>query len=850
MVHKILLRTTLLLFAAFLPMALMAEELSVSGRVTDSAGVPIAGVCVTTEASGIFTITDGSGNFSLSVPAKEPHLLFQMTGMEDLRVRLDGERTNMEVRMTESQNFLDDVVAIGYGTISRSELSSSVSSVNSDQITQRPSAFNVTQALAGKVAGYMVHNTSGRPGGTNTVYIRGKGIFNGSSAPLYVVDGMVDVDIDMINPNDIESVDVLKDAAATAIYGARGANGVVLVSTKSGRNQDGTVTYSGSVGVSEYSRAYTELEKYYQKGLSHGHNLAFAKANERNTVYASLGYKSMGGIVPNSDANRLNAALNFTSKINDWLDVRFGADFSSRTENRGDLVFDDLAYKTAVENLVNQSSGSSGHLDILDGYDVNTMLDKASFRQKDQQVLLNGAGDVHLAKGLTLTVRGDYRTNFYVFGQSAPGGIAGATVADNGFANIANSDTQSWANENYLTFDKTFGNLKTVSVLGTSFSGVHHETSYGGTTDFSDNQYEYYRMQAGTVYDQATSGYDKRSMNSVFFRTNMALDSKFLFGVTLRYDSVSNYGDDARHGFFPSVSFGWIATDYLKLRASYGSVGNSNIAVNYGSITRGMEWEDSRQADLGFDLSLWNGKVNITADFYNNDIHNYYFPTLIPGTTGVSTEWKNLGLIRNQGVELDLNAHPVDNSEFKWDVDFIYSLNASKAVEIGSRINNSLSPIFTEEGGDLYTIGASGRVMPRHDFNLVNTFNWKGFSLLVDVMAKAGFWTYCDSWNTRYQAAEGIQRPWTGIYSDQYVYSGNYLRLRNISLSYDLKRDLLKNVNFFRGAVLGVSAENVFTSTGVPSIDPEDFVWDGKVGVAGGAYPRPMSISGTLKLTF
>lgn len=181
-------------------------------------------------------------------------------------------------------------------------------------------------------------------------------------------------------------------------------------------------------------------------------------------MYASLGYKSFGGIVPKTDANSLNTALNFNSQINEWLDVRFGADFSTRTGMRGDLVFDDLAYKTIMSS--SGSSASADRLAILDGYDYATMLDKAAYRQKDQQILLNGAGDIHLAKGLVFTVRGDYRTNNYSFGQSAPGGIAGATVADNGFANIANSDTHRWSNEDYLTFNKEFNGVKTTSVLG------------------------------------------------------------------------------------------------------------------------------------------------------------------------------------------------------------------------------------------------------------------------------------------------------------------------------------------------------------------------------------------------
>ena len=1023
---RILLRIASLLLAAFLPAAaMMAQVLPVTGRVTDPSGSPVAGAFVVAEGTNASTMTDGDGNFSLSVPAKAPALLFQMMGMEDLRIPLDGRR-RYEVQMTDSQNFLDEAVAIGYGTIIRRELTSAVSSVNSEQLVERASAFNVTQALAGKVAGYTVYNTSGRPGGTNTVYIRGKGSVNAGSSPLYVVDGVVDVDINLINPNDIESIDVLKDAASAAMYGAKGANGVVLVTTKSGKGGgEGTITYSGSVGVSSLSRTYksmdpqdylnvirdayaysgtvfapyftTPYEKlfdyeknadgtyatdaaglliphpkyqtdwmkaYYQHGMSYDQNVAFSKATEKNTVYASVGYKSMEGIIRNTDARRLNAALNFSSKINKWLDVRFGANFSARNEMRNDIMIDGSIYHTVFDNIApfipyrypDGSYGINGdHLTMASSYDYNAMLDDAVHRQKDQQLVLNGLADVHLLPGLTLTVKGDYQANFYTFGQSAPGGIEGATVSNGGFANISNSDTFRWANEDYLTYDKTFGKLKTTTVLGTSFYYLHYESSYGGTTNFSDNQYEYYKLNAGTIIDDPSSGYDKQTMHSVYFRTNLAWAGKYLLGATVRADGASNFGDNNKYGFFPSASIGWIVSEepwfqplkgtvnLFKLRASYGTVGNASIpsyrtfdrlnvtgsmifnktteaaATNSEPGNKDLKWETAKQIDLGFDISLWDSRINLIADFYNKDTENLLYQQQVPNTTGFSNTWTNLGLLRNRGMEITLNAHVIDRPAFKWDLDFIYGQNITKAVDInGDRIYNSLSPVLSEEGGewnslwvyknagiwqldevdeaisygfkpgdtklvdmdkngvfddnDRYVIG---RVTPRHEFTLVNTFYWKGLSLMVDLLAKTGFYTYCPRWDTQYVVTDNIHvnsawawspnnqnslvpanrtsaSPWpmNGLYDDSKVYKGDYLKLRNVSLSYDLKRDVFKDVRFFRGISIGVLAENVWILTGIPALDPEDSTWGNQIGVVGGTYPRPTTVSGTLKLTF
>ncbi len=1027
MKSKHLTRLAALLLSAIMgATAVFAQVTPITGRVTDPQGNPVVGAFVIAEGTNASTTTDADGNFSLSVPAKATSILVQMMGMEDQRIAIQGSRSRYEVQLAESQNFLNEAVAIGYGTIIRKELSSSVSSVNSEQLNERASAFNITQALAGKVAGYTVYNTSGLPGGNNTIYVRGKGSINASSSPLYVVDGVVDVNIDMINPNDIESIDVLKDAAATAMYGAKGANGVVLVTTKTGKSGDGIITYSGTVGVGMLTRTYREMEsqdylaaikeavaysggafapyfttpyeklfdykknadgtyatdegglliptpkyqtywmdEYYQKAVSYDQNISFSKANERNTVYASVGYKKTGGVIRNSDARRLNTSLNFTSKINKWLDVRFGANFSYSNRLRNDMAIGDLFGNVITDNIApfipyvyeDGTYGQQGdHLTMSSSYDYNTALDKYMRRQKTQQLVLNGAADIHLLKDLTLTVKGDYQNHFFSFGQGAPGGISGVTVSNGGVASMENNSSVRWSNEDYLTYDKAFGKLKTTTVLGTSLYFYHYESSYGGTTKFSDNQYEYYKIQDGTVTDDPTSGYDKQTMHSVYFRTNLAYDSKYLLGITLRADGASNFGDNNKYGFFPSVSAGWIMSEekwfepaknvisLLKLRASYGSVGNASIpsyrtfdrlnlggnmifnknlegtATNSEPGNKDLHWETAEQIDLGFDLSLWKNRVNLIADFYQKDTKGLLYEMQVPNTSGFGTTWTNLGLLRNRGMEITLNTHPIDTRDFKWDLDFIYAQNITKAVDInGDRLYNTMNlhPILSEQGGEWNSLWVYkslgiwqldeveealsygyrpgdikyadltpdgkiddndryvlGRIMPRHEFSLVNTFYFKGFSLMIDIMAKTGFWTYCGRWDTQYLVTDnahvtanygwtpdrqntlvpanrttGDAYPMNGLFDDSHAYKGDYLKIRNISLSYDLKRDLLRNVKFFRGASVGVLAENIYTLTAIPALDPEGQGW-GQIGQVSNSYPIPMTISGTLKLTF
>ena len=1029
MESKFLTRIAALLVTGIISVTAMFAQSPVSGRVTDAAGNPVAGVFIIAEGTNATASTDSDGNFSLTVPSNTNTLLFQMMGMNDERVAFDRRRARYEVTMTDSQNYLNEAVAIGYGTIIRRDLSTSVSSVSSEKLQERASAFNITQALAGKVAGYSVTNISGRPGGQNTIRIRGRGSISAGSSPLYVVDGVIDVDIDMINANDIESIDVLKDAASTAMYGSKGSNGVVIVTTKSGKRNDGTITFTSTEGVGFIGRTYKEIDgeaymkafrdayaysgkvyepyyytpyeklfdyaknpdgsyaldeaglliptpkyshnwqrDYYQKAFTSENNLSFSKADDRNSVYASVGYKHMGGIIKNTDASRINGTVNFTSKLKPWLDVQFGAIFSSTKQNRNDIMNDGSLYYVMGNTMpsfipVRYPDGTYGmlgdHLTNASSMDWWSAIERPIRIARNNQIVVNGALNFHLLPGLSLTVKGDFQRRHYQFGQGMPSNILGVTESG-GWANVDNNDSMRWSNEDYLSYDRSFfeGRLKTSTVLGTSFYYYHYENAYGGSEHYTDNPYGYYRLQAGPDYLQATSGMDQQTMHSVYARTNLSWEGKYLLGATLRADGASNFGDNNKYGFFPSVSAGWVISEepwfkqakdvvsLLKLRASYGSVGNAgipsyrtfttfnsgNIIFNkqkYPIVTSGrlgnkdLQWEVSTQYDLGLDVSLWNDRVNLIADFYRRDTHDMLYEKQVPITTGHGSSWTNLGLIRNNGFELTLNAHVIDKGPFQWDLDFIMADNITKVIDVnkdvlyGGSFDMGVYTIRSEEGTELgqfwtyHCLGIwqmdevdealkygrhpgdykfedvnhdyiyddrdrkyGGRVTPKYEFSLVNTFYWKGFSLMIDLAAKTGFDVLCGVWGTQYMSTDGVHEPirwaWTpnnqgtlvpanrtgGDYfgtidtGDQDIYKGDFLKIRNIALSYDLKRDLFKNNKFFKGMSIGVNAENVATFTRVPARDIEDAGWGNTFGAIGGTYPKPITVSGTVKLIF
>lgn len=352
-----------------------------TGEVLDESGAPLAGVVVMTDDKSQAAVTDADGIFSISATTATESLTFSYLGMNDQTVPTEN-RTTFRIVMTTDTIGLEETVVIGYGTMSKHDISTSVASVKSEALTERASSFNMLQGLAGKVAGVSSVSLSGRPGGSQLIRIRGNGSINANSDPIYVLDGAIGVDPALINPSDIESIDILKDAAATSMYGAQGANGVVLITTKTGKSGRGSVTYDGYVGVSmlnrtldlcnaeEYmlvqERAYaysgktmphltTPMENmfYYKKDASgnyvydenglliaspkydtdwqkemtrpallNNHNISFSQGNDKTSIFASLAYNDQQGLFKYTYSKRLSGTLNIKSQITDWLDIQ------------------------------------------------------------------------------------------------------------------------------------------------------------------------------------------------------------------------------------------------------------------------------------------------------------------------------------------------------------------------------------------------------------------------------------------------------------------------------------------------------------------------------------------------
>lgn len=389
---------------------LQRVQRTISGVVTDENGEPVIGVTVMVKGMSIGTTTDIEGKFSFKIPADARTLQLSYLGMKTLEVAI-SEKSQYNVTMHTDTVLLDDVVVIGYGTRSKKDMSISVSSVKGDELNDRPSAFNIMQSVAGKVAGVSNVSMSGRPGGSSSLRVRGMGSINAGKDPIYVLDGVIGVDPDIINAANVESIDILKDAAATAMYGAQGSNGVVLITTKKGKKGIGTITYDGKMGFGFMGRKldmlssdeYMEVQRrayaysgqtmphlkspdeklfYYAKdasgnfqyddnglliaspkyntdwqkevtqtAITNDHIVSFASGSENTSIYASIGYQNQEGLIKESEYERFSGTINMNSKIKDWLRVQIVGTVGRQKGNNNDMEgsFNQGALRNMIE---------------------------------------------------------------------------------------------------------------------------------------------------------------------------------------------------------------------------------------------------------------------------------------------------------------------------------------------------------------------------------------------------------------------------------------------------------------------------------------------------------------------
>ncbi|GAB3650271.1 TonB-dependent receptor [Echinicola sediminis] len=614
--------------------------IQITGTVTDENGQPIPGATIQVQGTSKGTVTDFNGNYSLDVDEGST-LIFSFLGYEKYVVEV-GNQTKIDVSMVPDAQSLDEVVVVGYGTQKKVNVIGSVSQISSESIENRP-VPNATQALAGQMPGVTVIQRSGRPGeSSGSIRVRGVGSFGATPNALVIIDGIPGT-LDDINPNDIKSVSVLKDASSAAIYGARAANGVILVTTKSGSESKLTVNYNGYVGFNEAtelpdlansweyaalyniasgSNSYTEedIEKYRnqsdpdnypntrfldelfsRKGVQTGHTVSLNGGGDIHKYFLSAGYLGQQGIIERNNYNRYNIRLNLESDLGKSLTMTtrlFGA-FEERNEpqataNKGGELSDQLIQNALRYPAVYLGQASNGDFGIgpeSGGTPVSWLQSASYLKNPDSRMGVN----IRLAwtpvKGLVLTGIGGY--NFTLLEQRSY--LASQRLNDDVY--LAQSYLNQYSNKQvYKTsqllaeYTKEINNGTLDFLVGYSFENQVLNYFNGYRQDFPSNDYTVLGM--GGADNQLSGGYDDEwAIQSLFSRLKYNHNEKYLFEATVRYDGSSRFPESNKYALFPSMALGWRLSEEdffqnvnwisdLKVKASWGVLGNQNIG-NY-----------------------------------------------------------------------------------------------------------------------------------------------------------------------------------------------------------------------------------------------------------------------------
>lgn len=623
--------------------SLLAQEITVSGTVTTSDGNTLPGVTIVIKENPTKgTVTDGNGKYTISVLPNQT-LEFSFVGMETQDVPVEG-RAQIDVVMQETTQLIEELIVVGYGVQKKSLVSSSVSKVSSDDI-ERASPTRIEQALQGRTAGVQVIANSGQPGESFTVRIRGIGT-NGTSDPLYLVDGMPVGGIDYLNPNDIQSVEILKDASASAIYGARGANGVVLITTKQGQKGKLTVNYDYSMGYQNAWRKVSVLdanefaiimnesyandnrpipfpnmadidtlgtgtdwqdEIFYKNAPTYNHQFSVSGGNETSTFLASLSYTYQDGIVAKGKSNyerytyRLNSThtigkfsmgnnLAYTNKITRGIDPN--------AEFRGPLS---MAVNMDPLTPVKNPDGTWGVSSYATQEVVNPIayLSTLNLNYNENKLVGNVWGELEIIKGLKAKTsfsidyaNGSNRTFVPVYHLSD---IISTTTSE---ASGTVNKWFTWQSENTLIYSNTLGEHSFAAMVGMTANKYQHEYIGGKKNDLLFDDFEHAWINNGTDEESYRSwgGADEHALLSYFGRVNYDFAGKYVFEGVLRADGSSNFGTNNRFGYFPAFSAGWIMSkenfmegftplSFLKLRFGWGKNGNEAIgAFRYTSL--------------------------------------------------------------------------------------------------------------------------------------------------------------------------------------------------------------------------------------------------------------------------
>lgn len=806
--QKVLFSLLMLIFVAGV---LPAQTKPISGVVKDASGETIISASVKVKGTTVGTVTNVNGEFKLDVPAGAKTLVVSYIGMRTLEVEITTGK--LSIILQEDATMLNEVVAIGYGTTRRKDITGSVSTVNSSVISSVP-VSSVSEAISGKLAGVQVTATEGSPDAEIKIRVRGGGSITGDNKPLYIVDGFPVESINDIASSDIEDISVLKDASSTAIYGSRGANGVILVTTKKGKTGKISVNYNAFISAKKLAKKLDVLNvPDYVKWQYELAMLKDGNADSYESFFGSYNDVDLYNDVPSNDwqdivFGRIGTTFNHNLTINGGSEVsKFSFNYSHITDKAimqmSNFKRDNLSLKYGYEPVKNISLDFSTRYSStqVNGGGANEQKEKSSADSRLRHAIiytpipLNGISsssddDTEIGslfnplKNIADNDRQQNRQNFNLNGSLAWTIFSGLKLKtevgydmyhtkDNRFyglttyyiknnvpaanqgnpaAILLNSDKNSFRNTNTLNYDfkKLLNEDHSLNVMvGQEYIVTQSNdltSTIVGYPDFfdSDNAFKLTTQGAALSIDNYFAPDNK--LLSFFGRANYNYLDRYLFTATFRADGSSKFSEGNRWGYFPSAAVAWRMSsesfmeptkkwlDDLKLRLSYGTAGNNDIPSgqmvqsygssvsswinNYTSIwipakimaNSDLKWETTITRNIGLDFSLFNSKLNGSAEVYLNTTQDLLINFPVTGS-GYDTQYRNMGETQNKGVELSLNWTAIDKKDFGLSFNGNIAFNKNKIISLGHMKDFGQSSGWaSSEIGDDYWIAKGGSV--------------------------------------------------------------------------------------------------------------------------------------------
>ncbi|MGQ1889209.1 SusC/RagA family TonB-linked outer membrane protein [Thermophagus sp. OGC60D27] len=623
---KVVLRIGMMAFILGCSLNIWGQDIHLSGIVTDVQGNSIPGVSVVEKGTTNGTMTDVDGHFSLSVPSDAQTLVFSFIGFETQEVTIDANSSFLKVELVESVIFLNEVVAVGYGNMTRKDVTSSITTVQAEDLNVGAYS-DPAQLLQGKVPGLTITQTS-NPNGSSSISLRGASTLRTGEAqePYYVIDGVPGMSMSLVSPEDIESIDVLRDASATAIYGSKAANGVIIITTKKGsKNGKTRVSYSSYIAADNVMsnldmmsaselRSYasangitlpndegadTDWQKEVQRtGISQNHNVSINGGNEETSYSASVNYMKKEGVIKGTEMDRFIArSFLETTTLNDRLTLSFSLN-GSITNNHsvpfgveGTSVLDAMKYYSPLVPVKNEDGSWYESSGISQNYNPMSMIEEDEYNTESKRLQGVAKASLQLFDGLVYNLSLSYQNEQNIFSNYHTT-ASQIYSSQNGVASRIAVENKKTVFETYLNYDKTFNEAHKLGIMaGYSWEQNDDNDGFGLTVyNFYNDDLKYYNLGYANNMDISgiNSDYTLSTLRMISFygRLNYSYNSKYLFQATMRRDGSSAFGENNRWATFPSVSASWRLIeenfvknwnvfDDLKFRIGYGVSGNS-----------------------------------------------------------------------------------------------------------------------------------------------------------------------------------------------------------------------------------------------------------------------------------